>query len=294
MPDCDKCGTDESMPYECNFCGATLCGDHRLPEKHDCTKLDRSAKTGEDAIKEAQQTNNTTSRIRASVMNTSNALFSRFNGLVSYLFLAIMGIVFVAELLVITLGSQGLFSALFVLSSDNPEYVWTWVTSIFAHSPAGFGHIFGNALILFFFGPFLEKRIGSKQFTVLFLVSGILAGLGQIASGFLLGNPVSGVLGASGAIMAILGAITVINPRLTVYLYFIIPTPVWVITLGYAGLSVFGVLGSGLMTNVAHVAHLLGLVIGLAYGYRVSDRVSTPNQFELGGGNSRKPPRKRF
>ncbi|MDA4118645.1 MAG: site-2 protease family protein [Thaumarchaeota archaeon] len=34
---CDYCGADEDLPFTCNYCGGTFCGEHRLPEAHRCT-----------------------------------------------------------------------------------------------------------------------------------------------------------------------------------------------------------------------------------------------------------------
>lgn len=50
-----------------------------------------------------------------------------------------------------------------------------FVTYMFLHD--GFGHIFGNMLGLFFFGPMLEQVWGSKRFTIFYLITGIGAGL---------------------------------------------------------------------------------------------------------------------
>jgi Zn-dependent protease len=33
---CDFCGRDEDLPFTCNYCGGTFCGEHRLPEAHAC------------------------------------------------------------------------------------------------------------------------------------------------------------------------------------------------------------------------------------------------------------------
>ena len=33
---CDYCGKEESLPFVCNYCGGAYCGDHRLPEAHQC------------------------------------------------------------------------------------------------------------------------------------------------------------------------------------------------------------------------------------------------------------------
>ena len=41
MVKCDYCGRDEDIPFRCNYCGGYFCSDHRLPEFHACTGLDR-------------------------------------------------------------------------------------------------------------------------------------------------------------------------------------------------------------------------------------------------------------
>lgn len=289
------------MPYQCRHCGGTHCAEHRLPENHSCPGLNEWNDPGgvfdsgfDDSV--AGQTNSGSLFDRLGFGRAGGPL-AYFRGNVSYLFLAIMILFFPLELVVQGI-SPRLFDALFVLSSEQWFYVWTWVTSVFSHG--SFFHLFGNGIVLFFFGPFLEQRIGSKRFAALFLVSGALAGLAQIGFGFLaaaldFGNLVPGVLGASGAIMAILGVITVLNPDLRVYLYFILPVPIWVLTFGYAGLSVFGVLSQGnVLSNVAHFAHLTGLVVGLAYGQRVKSELSVPRQLQFGSGGGPGGPGRRF
>jgi membrane associated rhomboid family serine protease len=84
--------------------------------------------------------------------------------------------------------------------------------------------------------------------------------------------------------------LTVLNPDLKVYLYFILPVPIWLLTFGYAGLSVFGALGStNVLNNVAHIAHLSGLVLGLAYGQYMKGKVRGPSdELQLGGGVRRR------
>ena len=46
MVSCDRCGEPLEVPRECSYCGSQLCGDHRLPESHDClgVKSDDSEK----------------------------------------------------------------------------------------------------------------------------------------------------------------------------------------------------------------------------------------------------------
>jgi membrane associated rhomboid family serine protease len=282
------------MPYRCNRCGDTYCSEHRLPENHSCAGLndwddpDGVFDSGFDDSVENRGGTSSGLGDRLSAATSTGGPLSYFRGNVSYTFLAIMFIVYILEFVVLLTLGQGAFRDIFVLSSTHPEYVWTWVTSVFSHSPADFFHIVGNGIVLFFFGPVVERRLGSKRFAALFLITGMVAGLAQIGFGLVIGDPVTGVLGASGAIMAILGVLTVLNPGLKVYLYFILPVPIWVLTLGYAGLSVFGILpttvsGTSALGNIAHFAHLSGLVLGLAYGQHVKGEVRGPEDLQLGG-----------
>jgi membrane associated rhomboid family serine protease len=204
----------------------------------------------------------------------------------TFTFLGLMWITFALQILTsVILGRPLLAETLFVLRSDSIVRVWTWFTSIFAHG--GFGHIAVNSIVLYFFGPVVEKRIGSRKFAVLFLVAGALAGLAQVGV-YSLMNPnaiPTGVLGASGAVMAVMGLLTVLNPNLTIYLYFILPMPLWLATSLFVGYSVFlgaGNVGAG---GVAHLAHLAGVALGLLYGIKLKrDGERAPQQLQLGGG----------
>jgi membrane associated rhomboid family serine protease len=206
-------------------------------------------------------------------------------------FLLAMWVTWVTQLAVRLLVSPELEATLFVLRSNHPEYVWTWFTSVFAHG--GIVHIAFNSIGIFFFGQVVERRIGTKRFVALFLVSGAAAGLAQIgASLYLTPGIVTGVVGASGALLAIMGVLTILNPGLTVYLYFLLPVPIWALTLGFAALSLlqgFGQVGGG--AGIAHWAHLAGLGIGLLYGLYVQDQVEPPRQLQFGGGGPGGPGR---
>jgi membrane associated rhomboid family serine protease len=293
MSTCDVCGEEESMPYHCRHCGGTYCSNHRLPEAHDCPGLenwgdpDGVFDSGFDASVEPSSGGRGGTVARKLPIDTGvGGPLGYFRGNMSYVFLGVIWIVYLAELIVVhALNDLGLFYALFVLDPGHLEYAWTWVTSIFSHDPVGFYHIAGNSIVLYFFGPVLERQVGSKKFAILWFASGFLASVAQFGLSVGLGDPLGPVLGASGAIMAIMAALTVLAPNLRVYLYFILPVPLWVITFGYAGLSLFALSSAGVMANVAHGAHLGGLVVGLAAGWYFKERgVRGPRQLEFGGG----------
>jgi membrane associated rhomboid family serine protease len=176
-----------------------------------------------------------------------------YSGYYAYAILALTVLIFLAQMLV-----GGWFTDSLVLSkSVLLTRPWTLVTSMFLH--ANVMHLFLNMLMLFFFGPVLERRIGSGNFLAVYFGSGILAGLVQVLlfSG--------GVLGASGALFGVMGALTVLAPNMTVILY-IVPLKLVYVTILFAILDLYPVLFS-VGDGIAHIAHLTGLVVGLAAGY---------------------------
>jgi membrane associated rhomboid family serine protease len=268
-----------------------------LPESHDCPGLDNWEGTGavfdsgfDDSVIDDSSGSGLLDRL--GVDTGPGGPLAYFRGNMTYIFLMLMWVTFLLQFVVgyaITgtfdsriFSTDPAWEAIFVFSADNPLFVWTWVTSIFAHG--SFLHIVFNSIVVYFFGRLVEQYIGWKKFAVLFLASGVLAGVGQV--GFQLVEGVGGgVVGASGAALALMGVLTVLNPNLTVYLYFILPMPIWVITGGTAVISLFlivqGTPGAG---GIAHVAHLVGLLIGFAYGYYVRDQIRIPKQVRFGGG----------
>lgn len=129
---------------------------------------------------------------------------------------------------------------------------WTLLTSTFLHS--GFGHLFFNMYALLLFGPLLEARIGMKRFLTIYLASGIIASL---ASSFIY----NAALGASGAVMGIIGVLIILMPNLQLLLFFFIPMPLWLAGVVWALLDFFQI-----FPGVAHAAHLAGMASGVAYG----------------------------
>ena len=290
MAECDICGEEESMPYHCRHCGGTFCGDHRLPEAHDCPGLDNWEQQGpvfDSGFEETVGGSGTGEEGLAAKLGIDTGPggpLAYFRNNMTYVFLGLMWVTFGLQLVVSTVASDQLMETIFVLTPENPLYVWTWITSIFAHG--GFLHILFNSIVIYFFGSLVERYIGWKKFSALFIVSGALAGLAQIAPEVLAGSELgAGVVGASGAALALMGVLTILNPNLTVYLYFIIPMPIWVLTGAVVVLSaVFIAVGDPSAGGIAHTAHIVGVLIGLAYGQRVKDEIRVPKQVRFGGG----------
>jgi membrane associated rhomboid family serine protease len=292
------------MPYQCRHCGGTFCSEHRLPEGHDCPGLDQWNDPGGvfDSGFDSGQSGRGRGGTRAGgrgflerlgLSTGPGGIGAYFRNNMTYVFLLVIWIVYPLELLVFNVAPE-LFQPLFALSSENVTYVWTWVTSIFSHSPYGFMHILFNSIVLYFFGPIVERKVGTRAFAALFVGAGVVAGLAQVLATMAMGGTTS-VLGASGAIMALMGVLTVLNPNLRIYLYFIIPMPLWVATALFAGYSVLvstaGGIGAG---GVAQLAHLAGLGIGLVYGSYLKQRGKrAPKQLQIGGGPGRGGRRRR-
>ena len=135
---------------------------------------------------------------------------------------------------------------------DRP---WTIFTNLFIH--AGIGHILANMFTLYFFGSYLSKVLGVRNFLITYFAGGILGNILYI----LLASPYSIAIGASGAVFALGGALTAMRPRLRVFIFPIpVPLPLWVAVIG-------GFLILSLFPHVAWQAHLGGLVLGLGAGY---------------------------
>ena len=139
------------------------------------------------------------------------------------------------------------------------EKPWTIITSMFTH--ANFTHILFNMIALFFFGRTLTMLLGSNRFMLIYFVGGLA---GNII--FWLVNMSSGVIlvGASGAVYAIAGALVVMVPRMRIALWGIIPMPLWVFVVIFL---VILSLPSFAGTSVAWQAHFGGLAAGLITGF---------------------------
>jgi membrane associated rhomboid family serine protease len=141
-------------------------------------------------------------------------------------------------------------------------------TSMFLHG--GWAHILGNMLFLWIFGGRVEDRIGRVRFLLFYLVGGIAAAAGQTLS-----NPASTdpMIGASGAISAVLGAYLVLYPRSRIqslvflgFFYQLLAVPAAALLIYWFGLQVIdglAALGNTDLTGgVAVFAHIAGFLAG--------------------------------
>ncbi len=172
-----------------------------------------------------------------------------------WLLIAINLLLFIATLI-----EQDLILLLGLQPAGFLDRPWTIVTNLFIHG--GIGHILANMLTLYFFGSYLARLLGVKKFLIIYFAGGILGNIFYI----LLASPFSIAVGASGAIFALGGVLTVMRPRLRVFIFPIpAPLPLWVAVIGgFVILSFF--------PYVAWQAHLGGLVLGLVAGYFLRKR----------------------
>ncbi|MFA5862452.1 MAG: rhomboid family intramembrane serine protease [Candidatus Thermoplasmatota archaeon] len=265
---CDQCGVEEYMPYVCKFCKGRYCAAHRLPENHNCAGLDahRERVRAEGRVFAPPQDARVTPRVStgARAGASLDAFWSKVDGKMTWIILGIcIGVYLIEELLYVA--RNPLLFDLFYIKSNFIVQPWTILTSIFAHDPLNLNHLFLNMIALIFFGASVEKLLGTKRYTYLFLGAGAIAGMAEVVIEVVLGHPDVAALGASGALMGLMGALVVLAPTLTVLVFFVIPAPLWALVALYVVLDLVGAFTPG--STVAHFAHLTGLAIGLAYGY---------------------------
>ncbi|MFL5402422.1 MAG: rhomboid family intramembrane serine protease [Gemmatimonadales bacterium] len=138
---------------------------------------------------------------------------------------------------------------------------WTFVSYMFVH--AGLLHLLANMLMLFVFGTAVESRMGSRNFLLYYLFCGVGAAVFSLLLAGIM--PVSGFIGASGAVLGVAVAFAVFWPDAEL-IVFPIPVPIKARTL-VIGLVVLDVIGSRLWPNdgVAHLAHVGGALFGYLF-----------------------------
>lgn len=146
-----------------------------------------------------------------------------------------------------------------LVSAEVLARPWIILTHIFLHG--SMEHLLYNMFALALFGSILEKIISSKSFLILFFVSGLSAGIGSAIF-----YPAS--IGASGAIFGILGCLTVLRPRMTVWVG-MVPMPLAFAAVVWAAGDLIGMFAP---SQIANAAHLFGLGFGLIVGLKMRKR----------------------
>ena len=159
---------------------------------------------------------------------------------------------------------------------------WQFFTYMFVHG--GFSHILFNMLGLFFFGASVERRMGSKDFFLFYCLTGTLAGVFSFLVYYFTGGFFVRLMGASGAVYAVLLAYAVYYPDSRIYVFGIFPVRAPVLVIAYTVIALFsGFFGRG--GNVAHFTHLAGFGFSFLY-FLVRLRINPLNSFLGQGGRN--------
>lgn len=165
------------------------------------------------------------------------------------------------------------------------------VTHMFVH--AGVVHLVGNMIYLWVFGDNVEDRLGHMRYLALYLVGGLAAAVAQTMTDVDTTVP---LVGASGAVAAVLGAYVVTYPRHSVatlltfpasllafvvrsrwniLLLAVVELPAWLVLGGWVWIQLRGHATPG-AGSVAYMAHLAGFVAGIVLLRRLARGVPRP------------------
>lgn len=209
----------------------------------------------------------------------------KFNNIsVSWLILLVFIIVYIVQVYMISQNIDSPLEAIdfFVVHPEEPFVIYKYIVSMFAHgSPV---HLIVNGIAFLSFGKVIEKLYDSKIMLFVFVVSALTASVGFVVvynlsqiTGLLQVNTINGVLGASGGISGLIGLFTVRQYKYArneasnyIMVLFKIPLRSHVAVSIFILLSFIAVLYGGIgFANIAHTAHIIGLITGVVIGYVV-------------------------
>ena len=198
--------------------------------------------------------------------------------------MAVIGAAFVAQQFL----GEGFILDRLALSAEGLRGggVWQLLTFQFLHS--GIWHLAGNLLGIWFFGRFIEMRLGAENFLKLYFAAGLAGGVLQSLLGLAFENRFGGpVIGASAGVVGLFAAFALLEPDAEILLWFILPVKArhflifsLVVAVGFIVLPSAG--------GIAHAAHLGGLLAGMAFIHWEFFR----KQFFVGGQRSRERSRR--
>jgi membrane associated rhomboid family serine protease len=137
--------------------------------------------------------------------------------------------------------------------------VWQLVTYMFLHG--GLFHILFNMLILWMFGSSVEARWGSRDFLTYYMICGVGGALLSWITG---PNSQVAIIGASGAVLGVLVAYTLMYPDRQVLIYFLFPIKMKYLIWVLVAIDLIGAF-SGSQGGTAHFAHLGGMATGFLF-----------------------------
>lgn len=238
---------DRVSYVRCQRCGRPVCGDCQREASVgvqcvDCVKAQMASMRGATTV--------------------FGGTFRPGRPLVTLTIIVICVLVWVAELTIPTA-----FEMVALIPAYGAVEPWRFVTSAFAHSPSimNFFHIGFNMYALWILGQYLEPMLGRARFAAIYLLSALGGGVAFVLMSFPLtsgniydSNWYTAVVGASGAVFGLFGALLVLNRRLrrsSAQMYSV--------------LAINFVIGF-LIPGIAWQAHLGGFLVGLATAWIVA------------------------
>jgi membrane associated rhomboid family serine protease len=223
----------------CQRCGRTVCGECQTP-----------APVGVICPECMREQRATAPRTKPAVLTRARSAAGRGAPVVTYSLIGITVAVYLLQLVPgLAITDRLLYAGVYSIPGNFEP--WRMLTSVFVHSTGLIFHVLLNMYTLWIFGQLLEGLLGRWRFLSLYLISGLAGSIGVLW----LGDPRTGVVGASGAIFGLLGAFLVIQRRL-----------------GGDATQLLILLGINLVIgfipgfNIAWQAHLGGLVGGALVG----------------------------
>lgn len=223
----------------CQRCGRTICPECQTP-----------AAVGVICPEDMKEQRRTAPRSRASFvtrMTRSSA------PVVTYGIMALCAVVWILQVLPVVGGyvtTTLWFAPVYGSLASGAYEPWRMLTSAFTHSSSSFLHILFNMLSVFVFGRVLEPMLGRARFLALFVISALGGSLAVEVLGGLMGDPLTAVVGASGAIFGLMGG------------YFVLARGLGGNIGPLLGVIVVNLLLGFIVPGVSWQAHVGGLVTG--------------------------------
>ena len=159
-------------------------------------------------------------------------------------------------------------NSLFALSKEGLRHGYVWQLLTYQLMHGGLLHLLLNCWVIYMFGREVESALGRKHFLMLYFSSGVFGGLLQVLGAVLWSSHFGGaVVGASAGAFGLIAAFSMLYPErvITLLLFFVLPISLRARTLLVLSgvIALFGIVFP--TDNVAHAAHLGGMLFGIFY-----------------------------
>jgi membrane associated rhomboid family serine protease len=152
------------------------------------------------------------------------------------------------------------------LTSYGVKHGWVWQLITFQFLHANVLHLLGNLISFWWLGRAIEGYLGRQRFAIALFGCGAIGGLLQGLLMLAFPNYYGGyVVGASAGISGLLAIFALMDQGAEVMFNFIFPVRVITLLYVYGGISLFFTVFPGYGGNVAHAAHLGGMLAGVAW-----------------------------